>query len=232
MTSIGTHPGAGAEQRFATPNVVRKALLATGVVSSLLYGAIDLIAGLRYDGYSFYSQTISELAAVGAPKPSFLAPLFLTYVALMVAFGVGVLMEGVRNNKRLATVGALLLLYMLVGSGTGIFPIHVRGTAQFSDELPHIVSGLAAITVMFVAMSVGANALGRRFRRFTWTMVATLLWFTALTVPFGIDLARGEPTPGMGVAERIAYYAMLTWVAVLSVALLRRMKSVDEGGAI
>jgi hypothetical membrane protein len=197
-------------------------MLSTGVVSSLLYAALDLMAGLRYEGYSFYSQTISELAAIGAPQPLYLTPLFLTYTVLMVMFGAAVLLEGVRSSARVRNVGALLLLYMLVGSGTALFPVHVRGTAVLADELPHIVSGLAAIVVMLATMHLGSSALGPRFGTFSRAMIATLFTFSLLTVPFGFKLAANQPTPGMGATERIAYYSMLAWVAVLSVTLMRR----------
>jgi hypothetical protein len=124
----------------------------------------------------------------------------------------------------------LLFLYMLAGSGTAFFPVHVRGTATFADELPHIVSGLAAIAVILTTMGVGSFTLGRRFKVFSWTMMATILVFGAATVPFGMKLAAGEPTPGMGVTERIAYYAILAWVAVLSIALLRGGRTTETGG--
>lgn len=230
MTSIGMRHDVGAEHRLPRSDAVRMALLACGVVSSLLYATLDLLAGLHYEGYSFYSQTISELGAIGAPKTAFLQPLFLTYVVLMVAFGFAVLREGMRGNNRLKIVGALLLGYMLAGSGTGLFPVHVRGTATFADELPHIVSGLAATTVILVTMGVGSVALGKRFRIFSWTTFASIIVFGALTVPSGVKLAHGEPTPGMGLLERVAYYSILVWVAGLSVALLRRARASEPGG--
>jgi ABC-type transport system involved in cytochrome c biogenesis permease subunit len=119
----------------------------------------------------------------------------------------------------------LLMLYMVVGSGTSIFPIHVRGTATLADEMPHIIAGLTATTVMLITMIVGSTALGRKFRIFSWTTLASVLVFGALTVPSGMKLAANEPTPGMGLLERLAYYSMLVWIAGLSLALLRR----DEG---
>ena len=47
---------------------MRRALLLCGVLSPLLYAAADVLAGLRWDGYSFRDQTISELGAIGAPS--------------------------------------------------------------------------------------------------------------------------------------------------------------------
>ena len=60
-------------------------------------------------------------------------------------------------------------------------------------------------------------------------MMATLVVFSVLTVPFGIRLAAGQPTPGMGITERVAYYAMLAWIAGLSVALERRTRTGEPG---
>jgi hypothetical membrane protein len=208
-------------------SVVQKTLLACGFISSALYAVIDLVAGRSYDGYSFYSQTISELGAVGAPKPAWLAPLFLTYCALMVVFSFAVVLYGARRNDTIRKVGMLLLLYMIAGSGTSIFPMHVRGTATLADDMPHIVAGLTATAVMLVTIIVGSKAFGKKFRNFSWTMIASMLVFGLSTVPSGMKLAAGEPTPGMGALERLAYYSMLVWIAGLSLALLRH----DDGRA-
>jgi hypothetical protein len=206
----------------ADKTAVEKTLLLCGVIASVLYPIIDLLAGLNYQGYSFYSQTISELGAIGAPKPVWLAPLFLTYSVLMLVFAIGVVAYGRGRNEKVVSTGFLLLLYMIVGSGTAVFPIHVRGTATLSEEMPHIVAGLAATTIMLIAMAVGSTAFGKRFRNFSYMMFASTIVFGALTVPFGVKLAAGEPTPGIGVVERLAYYSMIVWIAGLSLALVQR----------
>ena len=221
MTTIGMRHDAGA-QTADRVSAVHKTLLACGVISSLLYAVIDLLAGLSYDGYSFYSQTISELGAIGAPKPAWLAPLFLTYCALMIVFSVAVVMYGNRRSEDIKGVGILLLLYMIAGSGTSLFPMHVRGTATLADDMPHIIAGLAATAVMLVTMAVGSTALGKRFRIFSWAAFASIMVFGALTIPSAMKLAAGEPTPAMGLLERLAYYSILVWIAVFSLALIQR----------
>ena len=97
-----------------------------------------------------------------------------------------------------------------------------RLVATPAENMPHIIAGLTAMTVMLITMVVGSTALGKTFRRFSWTTFATVIVFGALTVPSGMKLAAGEPTPGMGLLERLAYYSMLVWIAGLSLALLRR----------
>lgn len=224
MTSIGLRHEAGAHVAGRS-STAHRVLLAFGFISSILYAATDLMAGLSYEGYSFYSQTISELGAIGAPRPAWVAPLFLAYSALMLLFAVGVILEG-RGSRRVRIIGMLLLLYMIVGSGTALFPIHVRGTGTLSQEMPHIVAGLGATAVILATMAFGSFALGPRFRVFSWMMFALIVVFGALTVPMGMKLAAGEPTPGMGILERVAYYSILAWFAGLSIALSIRARVV------
>ena len=219
MTTIGM--GAGTRGHPVDHvSVAQKTLLAFGVISSVLYAVVDLLAGLSYAGYSFYSQTISELGATGAPKSTWPALAFLTYSGLMFFFAATVAYYGAQRSSRIRNVGLLLLLYMIVGSGTAFFPVHVRGTAELADEMPHIISGLAAIGIILLAMAVGSTAFGKRFRNFSRATFAMIVVFGTLTVPSAMKLAAGEPTPGMGILERLAYYSILVWVGGLSLTLL------------
>ena len=52
------------------PRISHKALLACGILASLTYVVTDIIASLRYPGYNFIDQTISELFAIGVPTSS------------------------------------------------------------------------------------------------------------------------------------------------------------------
>ena len=56
--------------------MARKALLICGILSPLVYVGTDILAGTLYAGYSFTSQAISELFAIGAPTSSLMVPLF------------------------------------------------------------------------------------------------------------------------------------------------------------
>jgi MYXO-CTERM domain-containing protein len=50
----------------------------------------------------------------------------------------------------------------------------------------------------------------------------------ALTAPYVARIATRQPTPGVGIIERINVYSMMLWLAVLAVALLRRRSTADE----
>jgi hypothetical protein len=86
--------------------MVRNFLFLCGILSSLLYIATDILGAMRFEGYSYTSQTVSELSAIGAQSRPLVVPLFLAYSALVIAFGLGV--WGSANGKRvLGAVGGL-----------------------------------------------------------------------------------------------------------------------------
>jgi hypothetical protein len=45
----------------------RKVLLVCGVLAALVYVATDMLAAIRWEGYCYTAQTISETFAIGAP---------------------------------------------------------------------------------------------------------------------------------------------------------------------
>jgi hypothetical membrane protein len=203
--------------------MVRKVLLACGLLSSLLYVATDILGGLRYEGYSFTSQMVSELMATGAPSESFVDPLFILYGLLVLAFGVGVVREA-GPSRALRIAGVLLIAYAVAGfTGPTLFEMHPRGAGGGGPgDLPHIVLTGVLVVLTLVAIGLGAVALGRRFRVYSIATILIMIVFGALAGSSGARLAAGQPTPGFGVIERINIYGSLLWLAVLAVALLRR----------
>src|SRR5687767_14863427 len=90
------------------PSVVRKVLLTCGVVSSLLYVAMNVYFPTQWDGYSSFSQTVSELSAVGAPTRPLWVLFGSAYALLLAAFGYGV-WQSAQGNRLLCDVGGLLI---------------------------------------------------------------------------------------------------------------------------
>jgi hypothetical membrane protein len=224
MTTIGMTRHSG--RRMAHPargtSRVRQGLLVCGVLSSLLYVATDVLGGMRYDGYSFTSQAVSELMATGAPSEAFVDPLFVTYGVLALAFGVGVFREGAGRSRALRIAGALLSAYAAVGfAGPTLFEMHQRGASSAGGDVPHIALTGALVLLTLLAIGFGAFALGQRFRVYSFATLLTLIVLGALTAPYAARLAARQPTPGLGILERINIYASLLWVAVLAIALLR-----------
>jgi hypothetical protein len=59
--------------------MTRKILLVCGVLSSVLYVAMNVFVAMQWAGYSSASQTVSELSAIGAPTRPLWVPLGLVY---------------------------------------------------------------------------------------------------------------------------------------------------------
>ena len=207
---------------------LQKVLLICGVVSSLLYVLIDLIGGLNYEGYSFANQAISELGAIGAPSKPLVDPLFLVYDLLVLAFGVGVFRASAGRSRALRVTGTLLVAYGLIGLAPLVFgspdsfAMHQRGTGSLITDKPHIVLTGVLVLMLLVSMGFGAFAFGARFQAYSFATLITVIMFGALTAPYAPHVAAGQPTPGLGIVERIDVYAAFLWVAVLSITLLRQ----------
>src|SRR5262245_60841220 len=84
--------------------VCRQLLLACGIASSLLYGA--MIWAIRYEGYSLVSQVPSELTAIGAPTRALWGQLGWIYTVLVTAFGFGISNSAGRNRALRTVSGA------------------------------------------------------------------------------------------------------------------------------
>jgi hypothetical protein len=203
--------------------MLRKTLLACGVLSSLLYVGADLLAAARYPEYhNFFSQAISELTAVGAPTKRAVEPLQILYDVLIIAFGVGVLTSASQGGPARG-VGALLAAIGVVGlAGIPFATMRMRGTGSLATDAPHLILTAVIVVCILLAVGLGASLLGHRFRIYSYATLAALLGSGAWTGVEGAKLAAGEPTPWLGAVERIHIGAYLLWVAVLAVALLRR----------
>ena len=199
------------------------ALLACGIAAALIYAAAhDALAVLLYDGYSAFSQAVSELSSVGAPtRPAALVVEFVSDV-LLVAFGVGV-WRAALGRRSLRIVAACVIGYGALFPLWLPFPMTARGGGRTpgTTDLMHLVLGVATIVLMLVAIGCGATAFARPFRLYSvGTFVAVLvLW--SWSGSYGGRIAADRPTPWLGVVERAALAAWLAWVVVLALVLLR-----------
>ena len=201
----------------------RKALLACGILSSLLYGA--MIGAIRPEGYSRISQVPSELTAIGAPTQAGWMVLGAVYTVLVAAFGWGVWKTAGRS-RALRLVGGLMLAYGSLGLLWPFVPMHQRdvlaaGGVTLSDTLHRVLAGVTVL-LMFLAIAVGAAAFGKRFRLYSVASIVVLLAFGGLTFWDSSRLEANLPTPWIGLWERINVSVFLLWVVVLATVLWRR----------
>jgi hypothetical protein len=201
----------------------RKVLLASGILSSLLYVAANVVGALRWRGYSSTSQTVSELSAIEAPSRPSVVPLLTAHGALLIPFGWGV--RQTAEGKRLRTSGALLMALGVSDLPAPLFPMHqrealARGAGSRTDTMHIVVTSVNSLLVL-LAIGFGSAAFGRRFRLYSGGTIAVLAVAGGLTATQASRLEANLPTPWAGVTERISIGGYLLWQAVLAIALLR-----------
>jgi hypothetical protein len=192
-----------------------------GIISSLLYIGTDIITGLSWQGYSFNSQTVSELSAIGAPtRPIWLVMTFI-YNPLLIAFGTGV-MKTARANRFLYITGIMIVLWGVLGFGWLFFPMNLRGSIGSTTDTMHLVMTAITVVLMTTLILVGSMSQGRRFRFFSIFTIVIMMVFGIVTGLQASRVAAQLPTPWMGITERMCSYMPLIWVMVLSSRLLKK----------
>ena len=225
---------ARAEQRQMRDEVWRKALFVCGIASSLLYAL--MIWGIRYHGYDPISQVPSELTAIGAPTRALWARLGWIYTVLVAAFGIGV-WKAAGANRTVRIVGGLILAYAFLGLLWPFAAMHQRevlasGGGTLSDRL-HLVLGAVTVFLMFLAIGFATAAFGKPFRLYSIATIVVLVTFGALTFLEAPRLQANQPTPWIGLWERINITVFLLWVVMLATMLWRTGSAhgqIAEGG--
>ena len=189
-------------------------LLVCGIAAPLVYIAADIVGGSLYPGYSYRDQAVSELFAIGAPTSTLIVLLFSASSLLYAAFAFGVWpFQRAMACMILANAVDALLLW-------NFFPMHMRGaTPTFTDTM-HAV--LAVNPFVVLTMAIALAAFHGWFRAYTAVAVVIVLAPVALAYPYVKLLLAGEPTPWLGLAERVPQYAHQLWHAALAIVLLVR----------
>jgi len=201
-----------------------KALLICGILSSLLYVTLNVFVPMQWAGYNSASQTVSELSAIGAPTRRLWVWASAPYTLLIVGFAWGV-WRSAAQNRPLRIAGGLMIVYGALGIIWPFAPMHLRetlaaGGATFSDTL-HITLGAVTEVLYLFALGFAAAAFGKVFRVYSITTFIVLLVFGTLTFLDAPGVGKNQPTPLIGVWERINIGVFLLWIAVLAVTLLR-----------
>lgn len=200
--------------------IIRKGLLICGTLSSLLYVSTDILATMQWEGYSYTSQSISELMAIGAPTRSIVVSLFSIYNMLIIAFGLGIWITDIR--KRVRFTGVLLIGYGIVGLVTLLFfPMHLRGAEKTISDTMHVTLTSVIVLLILLSIGFGATAEGKWFRLYSIGTILILILFGVLAGLDGPRVAAQLPTPWLGITERVNIYTYLFWVLVLAIKLLR-----------
>ena len=201
------------------PRIWQKALLACGILASLTYVATDIFASLRYSGYSFSDQAISDLFAIGAPTSGIVVPLVTLSSALAAAFAFAVWAASGRSR----TLQALSLMIFANAMNTpvlwNLFPMHMPDVPPTVADTIRVVLATNALVLLTVVFGIAAFT--GSFRTCSQATVLVLLLAAVFSVSYVTAVAAHQPTPGRGLAERLSQYGYQFWQAALAVVLLR-----------
>ncbi|HEY9177257.1 MAG TPA: DUF998 domain-containing protein [Flavipsychrobacter sp.] len=205
----------------------RKTALTCGILSSLLYVAINIIVTMQWDAYNSITQTVSELSAVEAPTRKLWMVLVTPYSLLVVAFAWGVI-QSAGGNRKLRIAGILLVIYGTMGIFWPFAPMHLRetlaaGGGTMTDTMHLVLAGVTEV-VYLLALGFAAAALGKGFQIYSIITFLALLLFGILTFKESPGIATNQPTPMIGVWERINIGVFLLWVIVLAMRLMSARK--------
>lgn len=208
----------------ADHSMIRRILLVCGIVSSLFYACMDVIGGTRWPDYSWVSQEFSRLSAIGAPSRPLHLVLSPIYTVLVVAFGLGV-WQSAGRRRSLRVVGGALVIYALTSIvWPQFFPEDLTAPVSAFTNTMHILITIVTVLSWMLILGFGATAFGKGFRFYSIGTFLAVLVFGMLTAPQGAALAAGQPTPWIGLTERMNIYSFMVWVIVLAVVLLRAQR--------
>ena len=203
-----------------TMTKLERLLLICGILSSLLRVATDILAAMWYPGYSYMNQTMSQLAAIGAPTRPFQVALLAMWSALVIAFGIGV-WASAGGKRSLRVTGMLLVIVGALGLVELPFPqTAMQLSGGLAAQTMHLIVTSVAVLLTLLYIGFGAAAHGKAFRLYSIATILIMLVFGALSglqAPQAVQFSA----PWMGVEKRVCYYSFLLWILVFAVLRLR-----------
>ena len=197
-----------------------KVLLVCGIIAPFLRVITDWLSALWYPGYSLRDQTMSQLAAAGAPTQQFQIALLAVISLLTIAFGAGV-WKSAEGKRSLSITAIIIMVFGATGLVTMLFPQTAMQLEEgMAPQMVHIIVTVMGIVLIILFIGFGAAAYGAGFRIFSAAMIITLLLFGFLAAAKAPQ-AEQFSYPWMGILERVSYYSYLLWILVFAVVLLR-----------
>ena len=95
-----------------------------------------------------------------------------------------------------------------------------QSTSAFTNTM-HIILTVVTVLTWMLILGFAAAAFVKWFRLYSIGTLLAVIVFGSLAGSQGPALAAGQPTPWLGLTERINIYSFMLWVVVLAIVLLR-----------
>lgn len=199
-----------------------------GVVSLMSYMAAVVFAPLKYPGYNWMAQAVSDLSAANAPSLQLWNQLSCLYGVCNIV-SIMMVCVGVQGKlTKLLRLGIYIFAGMEWVSAVGftMFPLSDSGYAGTFQDKMHIVA-----TTLVVVLSLASLILiiisgirNKKYRSYSiWAAVALLMMLIGAV---GMNLI---PQSYFGIVERFSVFAATGFNAVLGIYLFLGFEK-NEGG--
>ena len=157
------------------PSKLDVLLLSCGIVAPLLYVATDVFLAMRWEGYSYRDQTISELNAIGAPARNALDRPRDCWLCVPRGVRRGRLeISGCQSQIARGCRWADRPRRLRVVRGAVFRPMHVREADETLTDALHVGQLAVAGPLLLVIIGFGAAAFGWRFRLYSAATVLVI----------------------------------------------------------
>jgi hypothetical protein len=225
MSTI-TAPVSHRERRAHAAGNTQQALLLCGIGAAFFYVVGDLLGTMYWRGYHVTTQSLGELSAIDAPSRAVVVPLLLISSLFTLACAIGI-REAAGTSRALRITGSCLIAVGLLELLLPFFPIHLRGLTPTTTDSVHLVLATAETLLILVAISATASLRDNWFRFFCLAAISVIVIFGVISAMQGPQLVANLATPWLGITERVAVYAYLSWLVVLAVDLARAPRRTD-----
>jgi hypothetical protein len=154
----------------------------------------------------------------------------IPYTVLLIAFGAGIWRVAGASRAGRVT-GAVVITEAVWGCVGGLaFPMAMReviaaGQATLRNQL-HAWYGIGMPILLALAIGFGSRLLGKRFHSFSYAAMLAMVVSGMLMGLQTSAMTANQPTPWLGVEERITAYVPMLWLVVLAVGLLQAQGTV------
>ena len=216
------------EKNLSATSTLKRIFLVCGIASIVWYVAMNVIVPITDNAYNISSQTVSELSAIDAPTRPLWIILSIPFSLLTIFFGCGVWLSA-GQSKKLRFVALVIIFDALIGSFWP--PMHIReviaaGGGTTTDTL-HLVWAFVHLACMLLMIGFSMAALGKNFRIYSMATLVLFIVFGTLTSIDSSGIETGEPTPNIGIWERINIGAYMLWIVVFAITLLKKDRKTD-----
>jgi hypothetical protein len=126
------------------------------------------------------------------------------------------------QKRSIRVIGVALIIYAISNwMWPQFFPEDLSQPTSALTNTMHIVLTVVTVLTWMLILVFAAVAYSNWLRYYSLITLLAVIGFGSLAGSQGAALAAGQPTPWLGLMERINIYSFMIWVVVFAIVLLR-----------